>query len=131
MAKGGRIQEVGARRGWPRFVQLSPFSAKWDRLGLDDQDLNSLEVMLASRPEVGPVVRSTGGVRKVRFAGRDSGRGKSGAFRVYYAHIARTAVFVLVTIYAKNELSEMSEAGKRAIAVVVKEIEDLIEKGKL
>ncbi len=39
MAKGGRIQEVGARMGWPRFVQLSPFAAKWDRLGLDDQDL--------------------------------------------------------------------------------------------
>jgi hypothetical protein len=79
MARVGRAADIWARRDWPRFVQLAPFSAGWDRLGLDDDDLAALEEMLESRPEAGPVVRGAGGVRKVRFAGPDARRGKSGA----------------------------------------------------
>jgi hypothetical protein len=50
---------------------------------------------------------------------------------VYYIHFAQHAVFVLITIFAKNEMAEMSDAGKKAVAHVVREIEGLIEKGEV
>jgi hypothetical protein len=52
-------------------------------------------------PDVGEIVRGSGGVRKLRWRG--SGRGKRGGIRViYYLRTAHGEVWML-TLYAKNE----------------------------
>jgi len=66
--------------------QLPTFVAKWRGLGLTDDDLRFLEAALMANPDAGPVMRGTGGLRKMRFAPPSWHTGKSGAVRVCYAH---------------------------------------------
>jgi hypothetical protein len=53
---------------WKRFVEIPYFQSKWNSLGLDDDDLRALQIMLTASPERWPVIAGTGGLRKVRFA---------------------------------------------------------------
>jgi hypothetical protein len=53
---------------WLRIVQTGPFLRKWFSLGLDEDDLLTLELEILKGPELYPIVKGTGGVRKVRFA---------------------------------------------------------------
>lgn len=54
------------------------------------------------------LLRGTGGVRKVRFA-RDGG-GKSGGFRVVYFFHDLEMPLYLLTLFAKNAKSSLSQA---------------------
>jgi hypothetical protein len=63
---------------WLRIVQTGAFLRKWSSLGLDDDDLLALEVEILKGPELHPMVKGTGGVRKIRFARPGAGRGKRG-----------------------------------------------------
>ena len=56
---------------------------------------------MIERPEAGPVIPSSGGVRKLRW--RAPGRGKRGGYRVIYYAKTREGVIWMLTIYAKNE----------------------------
>ena len=61
---------------WPRFVRFPAFTRDWERLGLDDAALRALELEILKDPGPPPVIRGTGGLRKLRFAESGSGRGK-------------------------------------------------------
>ena len=68
---------------------------------LSDDEYRQLQHVLAANPEVGDVVRGSGGVRKLRWG--MAGRGKRGGVRViYYLRLRRGQVWML-TMYAKNE----------------------------
>jgi hypothetical protein len=108
---------------WLRFVQLSTFSRKWGKLGLTDDDLRALEVVIMTGPSRPAVMRDSGGLRKIRFADESSGRGKSGAFRICYVYFAEYSVVVLITIFDKSEQCNLSVADRRGIASVIREIE--------
>ena len=108
---------------WLRFVQLTSFSRKWGKLGLTDDDLRVLEIMIMMAPERPPVLKHTGGLRKIRFSGEGFNRGKSGAFRVCYVYFEEYHVAVLITVFGKNEKSNLSMADRRGIASVIYEIE--------
>lgn len=72
--------------------------------------------MLAARPAAGAVVAGTNGVRKLRFTAPGSGRGKSGAFRVFYLPLAEHDVIFLVVTLSKNERENLTKAERNAIA---------------
>ena len=65
------------------FIEIPLFSRRWTEIGLDEDDLLALQIMLLKDPESGPVMEGTGGIRKVRFPLKN--RGKSGSVRVCYA----------------------------------------------
>src|SRR5258705_2816285 len=71
---------------WLRFIHIDPFPGQWKRLKLSEEDLQALEVFIASAPTMAPVVPGSGGLRKFRFAVPGSQRGKSGAYRVFYVY---------------------------------------------
>ena len=98
----------------PLFRQLAPFTAAWDRLGLDDTDLARLEAVLYADPEAGPVVPGGSGMRKLRFA--PPGRGKRGGYRVYYQNLPSGAVVVLVIVFEKSASADLSPGLKAALA---------------
>lgn len=50
------------------FVELPTFRAKWESLGLNDDDLKRLQEEMLLNPKTGDVMQGTGGVRKMRFA---------------------------------------------------------------
>jgi hypothetical protein len=106
-----------------RFVQFPSFLRDWRRLGLDDDLLRELERELIDSPGMAPVIRHNGGLRKLRFAPPDSHRGKSGAFRVCYAYFPAFGTVALFAAFAKNERSDLSSDGARAIALALKGFE--------
>ena len=65
--------DVGAVRRDARFTAAL-------RRHLDDERYRQLQIALILRPEQGPVIKGSGGLRKVRWA--TSGGGKRGGLRV-------------------------------------------------
>ena len=72
------------------FIEVPLFTKRWSEIGLTDDDLRQLQIMLLKDPESGPVIEGTGGIRKVRFP--LDNRGKSGSVRVCYTDFAEYEV---------------------------------------
>jgi hypothetical protein len=81
------------------FVETKLFTRLIDEL-LSDDEFAALQLSLAVNPEAGDVIKGTGGVRKLRWAG--SGRGKRGGLRVIYYLRLQNGQIWLLTVYAKN-----------------------------
>lgn len=109
-----------------KFVILPSFEMKWKNLGLNDDDLARLESELISNPKIGPVMRGTGGVRKMRFA--FEGRGKSGSLRVIYVDFEVYEKLYLVDVFQKSEQENLSDEERNNMKQIVKLIELSLEK---
>ena len=90
----------------------------------------ALEVAIQADPDRHPVIRETGGLRKIRFAAPGSSRGKSGSYRVGYAHFPNPGLVLLLLVWAKNEKDDLSKAECHAIADALTRFESLIETGQ-
>lgn len=76
-----------------------------------------MENAVAADPEAHPVVPGTKGVRKARWA--RPGTGKRGGVRLIYDSRTQPSSVVLITVCAKNEKENLSDAGKKEIRKVV------------
>lgn len=56
------------------FVVLNGFWEDWQRLGLDDKELNFLELELMKNPLIGDIIQGSKGVRKVRWSVGNKGK---------------------------------------------------------
>jgi hypothetical protein len=73
---------------------------------MDDDDYDEMQLFLATRPNAGAVIKGSGGMRKLRWAG--SGRGKRGGLRViYYWWVAQARISMLL-VYPKNEMDDLT-----------------------
>jgi hypothetical protein len=98
------------------FIETSEFTAAWEKLGLNDEDdLLALQLCIMAGPKRAPVIRGTGGLRKLRFAPADWGTGTRGAARICYVYFEEYGIVLLVLAYAKNEKDDLSESERSAI----------------
>ena len=74
------------------------------------------------RPEAGPIIRNSGGVRKIRWGLK--GKGKSDEIRVIYYWAKSVDQVFLLTLYAKGEIEDLDAADLRKIVSLLAEIED-------
>jgi mRNA-degrading endonuclease RelE of RelBE toxin-antitoxin system len=94
--------------GWVyTFVETKLFTRLIDEY-LSDEEFAALQLSLAVNPEAGDVIKGSGGVRKLRWAG--SGRGKRGGIRVIYYLRLQNGQIWLLTAYAKNVRDDMPAA---------------------
>lgn len=89
------------------FIQTDEFVKRWKELGLTDDDLRRLELMIMKNPKEGPVIQGTGKLRKLRFAYENMG--KSGSTRVCYVDFLVFRTVYLITAYAKNEKDNLTQ----------------------
>jgi mRNA-degrading endonuclease RelE of RelBE toxin-antitoxin system len=89
---------------------------------LSDAEYGALQAALVADPELGDLIRDSGGLRKVRWSG--SGRGKRGGVRVIYYVRLRTGVIWMLTIYAKNVADSIPAKVLRQIAKEIGDDED-------
>lgn len=83
-----------------------------------DTERRALIEYLASRPKAGVLLKGTGGIRKLRWA--REGSGKSGGIRViYYFHDDRLPLYLL-SVFGKNERSNISDAQRNELASLAK-----------
>lgn len=92
------------------FKEVPSFTAKWQALGLNDDDLRTLENILLKDPKIGDVIRGTGGLRKVRIPMEYAG--KRGGGRVIYIDIEVKECIYLLNVYAKNEQIDLTDKEK-------------------
>jgi phage-related protein len=107
---------------WPKLIELPGFTRAWAALGLSDGDLRALQSAILSGPERHPIIRGTGGLRKIRFTRPSEGRGKRGAYRACYACFLNNGIVVLAMVYGKNEQSDLTASQRRDIATALRAI---------
>ena len=104
------------------FVHTKIFDKKWAELGCDDNDLRTLQKMIWEDPQRYPVIRGTGGVRKIRFA--LEGRGKSGGARVLYIDFMVHGIVGLLMAYPKNAKEDITEDERKILKAMADKIND-------
>lgn len=99
------------------FIELPPFRRFLDSTRDGQLLLKEIQESLLESPEQGDVISGTGGLRKMRHG--SSNKGKSGGHRVIYLYGPEVEKIYLITIYPKNEKTDLSEAEKRVLKKLV------------
>lgn len=87
---------------------------------LTEPDKDELIFYLSAHPGAGTLLKGTGGIRKLRWA-RGS-KGKSGGVRViYYFHSLEMPLYLL-TIFSKNERTNISAKEKESLSKMVQQL---------
>lgn len=88
---------------------------------LSDDEYAEVQGALIVNPEVGDLIRGTGGLRKLRWSQQRRGKGKRGGVRVIYYWYASGSLIYMLLAYSKNEQDDLSAAQKRVLIRLVKE----------
>jgi hypothetical protein len=96
-----------------------------DRLLSTSERVSVLEY-LAANPRAGDLIQGTGGVRKLRWA--RGGRGKSGGVRVIYYFHSEAMPLYLLTVFGKNEKSDLSKSERNELAALVRMLKANLER---
>lgn len=93
-----------------RYLQFTE-TLRFTKRAIDiigEEGIARLQLQLLETPQVGAVVRASGGIRKMRF--RSGKRGKSGGARVIYFFADSAGRIYLLDIYEKSEKSDLTKA---------------------
>ena len=104
------------------FIEVPLFTKRWREIGLNDDDLLHLQIMLLKDPESCPVIEGTGGIRKVRFPLEN--RGKSGSVRICYTDFAEYEVTYLITAFTKKDQENLTDEEKIVLRKLVKSLRE-------
>lgn len=107
------------------FVELGPFSKRWDDLKLTDVDLSLVQTLIMIDPSGPPVIAGTGGLRKLR-CGKDNVSKRDG-YRVCYVYFEEFRLILMVIIYAKNEIDTIPESHKPGIKKIIDRVRQRLE----
>lgn len=100
----------------PEFIRCAK------KLGLSEDEKAAIIDLIASDPDLGDEISGTGGIRKVRVAGK--GKGKSGGFRVITFFSGPDIPAFLLYMYGKGQKANITDAEKNAYKIVTKAITD-------
>jgi hypothetical protein len=108
-------------------VETNYFASRVKKL-LSEGERDDLINFIAASPLQGDILVGTGGLRKIRFARKSSG--KSGGIRViYYYHNANVPIYLL-EVFGKNEKDNLSKAERNSLAKIVAEIKNQFKRKK-
>lgn len=110
------------------FIEIPLFSKRWKEIGLGDDELQELQVMLLKDPESGPVIEGTGGIRKVRYSLQN--QGKSGSVRAFYTDFAEYEVIYLITAFKKSKQENLTQEEKNVLKKLVKSLKEEASKNR-
>ncbi len=99
-----------------QFIETSVFTRQVTTL-LKDDEYRELQVTLATHPDSGVVIPSSGGLRKLRWS--IGGRGKRGGVRVIYYWINRKDQILMLFMYPKNVQDDLTPQQLKVLREVV------------
>jgi hypothetical protein len=82
---------------------------------LTDDEYARLQRWLAENPDAGALMPGTGGFRKLRWAHPERGKGRRGGLRIIYCLFLADQQIWLMTLYDKNEASDLTPPQKKAL----------------
>ena len=100
------------------IIETSFFTRQVQEL-LTDEEYRKLQAALINRPDMGPIIRASGGLRKVRWA--LPGRGKRGGVRVIYYWAVQREQILMLFMYGKTERDDLSSAQLKTLRQIIEE----------
>jgi|ERR1700728_1017241 len=86
---------------------------------LDDDSYKELQAKLGGNPDLGDLMSGTGGFRKMRWADKRRGKGRRGGLRVIYYHFKSDHQIWFMTLYDKDEASDLTAIQKKALKTLI------------
>jgi hypothetical protein len=86
---------------------------------MSDDEYCRMQEELASDPELGNVMPGTGGFRKLRWGDPRRGKGRRSGLRVIYYYFSSDQQIWLMTIYDKDEASDLTPQEKKALKAAI------------
>ena len=80
---------------------------------LSEEEFSDLQLVLLTNPKSGSVIQRTGGLRKIRVKAK--GKGKRSGIRVIYYFLDQKDRFYLLTLYSKNEVTDLTASQKNKL----------------
>jgi hypothetical protein len=94
-------------------IETQTFLADASAAGMEEEERLAIVNLIAADPHQGDLMQGTGGVRKVRVAGR--GKGKSGGYRIVTYFAAPDVPVLLLAVINKGERANLSKAERNAL----------------
>lgn len=104
------------------FIYTEEYEKQLKRLKIDLSRQKVIENEILNDPAVGSLIKSSGGLRKIRIAGL--GSGKSGGLRVLYVDFPSYEKIYFITIIDKREIDNLSPKEINSIKVLIKSLKD-------
>lgn len=102
------------------FVEAPTFT-RYVSEYLTEDAYRELQTHLSENPETGDLMPGTGGFRKMRWADARRGKGRRGGLRIIYYHFSSDHQIWLMTLYGKDEASDLTAQQKKALKVAIEE----------
>lgn len=94
------------------FIYTSEFEKRIKKFGFSEIDERDLENEILDNPKQGNVIPGTSSLRKFRFSKKESNKGKSGSFRIFYLDLEEKDYIIFMAILSKNEQENLSDEEK-------------------
>ena len=103
------------------FIESKVFEKLREKY-LDDESYRALQNFLVYQPLIGDVIQGTGGLRKLRWSA--NGKDKRGGVRTIYLYLIEKSHIHFLTLYAKNEVSDLTTDEKKILKRIVEELKN-------
>ncbi|MBF0263807.1 MAG: type II toxin-antitoxin system RelE/ParE family toxin [Gammaproteobacteria bacterium] len=101
------------------IAETEPFQKKAKKL-LSIEEKEDLIDYLSEHPDSGDLIQGTGGIRKLRWS--TVSKGKSGGVRIIYYYHSEMMPLYLLTLFGKNEKSNISNEEKTLLSKIIKKL---------
>jgi hypothetical protein len=100
------------------FIE-SPAFTRYVSQYLRDDEYMALQKDLAHNPLAGDLMPGTGGFRKGRWTDTRRGKGRRGGLRIVYYYFPRDHQIWLMTLFSKDEATDLSPKEKKALKAAI------------
>lgn len=98
-------------------AETPAFIASADKAGMTDAERDAAVQQIAADPAAGDVIVGSGGIRKVRVAGR--GKGKSGGYRIATAYLNGERPVYLLFVLSKGRAANFTAEQIKALKTMM------------
>ncbi|WP_163373258.1 MULTISPECIES: type II toxin-antitoxin system RelE/ParE family toxin [Endozoicomonas] len=100
------------------FVEASVFTKIITQL-MSDDDYRAMQEAMIAQPDIGSVIKGTGGLRKFRWKLGDSGK-RGGVRTIYYWQVSED-IFYMLYAYTKSRQTDLTSAEKKVLSELARE----------
>ncbi|PYF81063.1 MULTISPECIES: type II toxin-antitoxin system RelE/ParE family toxin [Marinomonas] len=84
---------------------------------MSDDEYKELQEALVIKPDLGVLIKNSGGLRKIRWS--VDGRGKRGGIRIIYYWMTENEQLYMMYIFPKNTQENLTDAQTKALRQIV------------
>ena len=100
------------------FIEAAVFTKIINQL-MSDDDYRAMQEAMIVQPDIGCIIKGTGGLRKLRWG--QGGSGKRGGVRTIYYWQVSEDVFYMLYAYTKNRKTDLTSAEKKVLSELARE----------